>query len=70
LWLPAAAVATSDLPQVLMVEDGAIVFRKVHIGRRSDGLTEIMDGLEPDEKVVADVSGLTRGIPVTVVEGS
>ena len=64
--LPASAVATSDLPQVLMVSDGAIVYRKVRIGRRSDGLIEIVDGLSADEQVVADVSGLTRGIPVTV----
>jgi len=68
LWLLAAAVATSDLPQVLMVENGAIVFRQVRIGRRTDGLIEIADGLSPDEAVIADVSGLSRGIPVTVVE--
>jgi RND family efflux transporter MFP subunit len=68
LWLPAPAVATSDLSQVLMVEDGAIVYRKVRIGRRSDGLIEIADGLSPNEAVIADVSGLSRGIPVTVVE--
>jgi len=68
LWLPAAAVATSDLPQVLMVEDGAIVFRTIRIGRRDDGLIEIADGLSPNEAVIADVSGLGRGIPVTVVE--
>jgi RND family efflux transporter MFP subunit len=68
LWLPAAAVATSDLSQVLMVEDDAIIFRKVRIGRRSDGLIEIADGLSLDEAVIADVSGLSRGIPVTVVE--
>ena len=68
LWLPAAAVATSDLPQVLMVEDGAIAFRTIRIGRRDDGLIEIADGLSPDEAVIADVSGLSRGIPVTVVE--
>jgi membrane fusion protein (multidrug efflux system) len=68
LWLPAAAVATSDLPQVLMVEDGAIAFREVQIGRRSDGLVEIVDGLAAGERVVADVSGLSRGIPVTVVD--
>lgn len=67
LWLPAAAVATSDLPQVLMVEEGAIAFRKVRIGRRADGLIEIADGLSADEAVVADVSGLSRGIPVTIV---
>lgn len=68
LWLPAAAVATSDLPQVLMVEDGAIAFRTVQLGRRSNGSLEIVDGLAADERVVADVSGLSRGIPVTVVE--
>jgi RND family efflux transporter MFP subunit len=70
LWLPAAAVATSDLPQVLLVEEGAIVFRKVRIGRRVDGLIEIVDGLSPGEAVVADVSGLSRGIPVTIVGGA
>lgn len=67
LWLPAAAVATSDLSQVLMVEDGAIEYRKVRIGRRDNGLTEIVDGLSPDEQVIADVSGLSRGLPVTIV---
>jgi len=68
LWLPAAAVATSDLPQVLMVEDGAIAYRKIRIGRRDNGLIEIADGLSQDEAVIADVSGLSRGLPVTVVE--
>jgi membrane fusion protein (multidrug efflux system) len=67
LWLPAAAVATSDLSQVLMVEEGAIVYRKVRIGRRSDGLIEIVNGLSADEQVIADVKGLSRGIPVTIV---
>jgi RND family efflux transporter MFP subunit len=68
LWLPAAAVSTSDLPQVLMVEDGEIVYRKIRIGRRDDGMIEIVSGLAPDEQVVADVAGLSRGIPVTIVE--
>ncbi|MEJ2190111.1 MAG: efflux RND transporter periplasmic adaptor subunit [Acidobacteriota bacterium] len=67
LWLPAAAVATSDLPQVLMVSDGVIVFRKVRIGRRDNGLIEIVDGIGPGDSVIADVAGLSRGIPVTVV---
>jgi RND family efflux transporter MFP subunit len=67
LWLPAAAVATSDLSQVLMVEEGVIEYRKVRIGRRADGLIEIADGLSPDEQVIADVSGLSRGLPVTIV---
>ena len=68
LWLPAAAVATSDLPQVLTIEDNAIVFERVQIGRRVDGMIEIVDGLAPGEAVVADVSGLSRNIPVTVVD--
>ena len=68
LWLPAAAVSTSDLPQVLMVEEGAIAFRKIRIGRRANGLIEIVDGLSPDEAVIADVAGLSRGIPVTVTD--
>ena len=68
LWLPAAAVSTSDLPQVLMVEDGEIVYRKVRTGRRDDGMIEIVSGLAPDEQVAAEVAGLSRGIPVTVVE--
>ena len=67
LWLPATAVATSDLPQVLVVEDGVIAYRKVRIGRRDDGLIEIADGLSADDAVIADVSGLSRGLPVTVV---
>lgn len=67
LWLPAAAVATSDLSQVLMVTEGEINYRKVRIGRRADGLIEIVDGLAPGEKVVADIKGLSRGIPVTIV---
>ncbi len=68
LWLPALAVATSDLPQVLMVESGVIAFRKVQIGRRVDGSIEIVSGLGPDDMVVANVSGLTRGLPVTVID--
>ncbi len=68
LWLPAAAVATSDLPQVLTVENDAVAFQQVQIGRRVDGMIEIVDGLSPDEAVIADVSGLSRSIPVTVVE--
>lgn len=67
LWLPASAVATSDLPQVLMVVNDAIVYRKVQIGRRDNGAIEIVSGLEEGEQVIRDVSGLTRGLPVTIV---
>jgi multidrug efflux pump subunit AcrA (membrane-fusion protein) len=70
LWLPATAVSTSDLSQVLMVEDDAIVYRKVRIGRRDDGLIEISDGLAADERVILEVKGLSRGLPVTIVGGA
>jgi RND family efflux transporter MFP subunit len=68
VWLPVSAISTSDLSQVLMVENDRVVFRKVRIGRRADGLVEIVDGLTAEEQVIADVSGLSRDIPVTVVE--
>jgi hypothetical protein len=54
----------------MMVEDGAVAYRKVRIGRRVDGLVEIVDGLEMEERVISDVAGLSRGIPVNVVEAS
>jgi len=68
LWIPATAVATSDLPQVYLVEDGAVAFRRVRIGRRDGDFIEIADGLSAKEQVIANVAGLSRGIPVTVVE--
>lgn len=69
LWLPVRAVATSDLPEVMTVEDGRIVVRKVQTGRRSDGSIEVVQGIERDEPFVADVAGLQRGLPVTVEGG-
>ena len=67
LWLPASAVATSDMSQVMTVDDGEITLHRVQVGRRADGRVEIVDGLAEDQAVVADVAGLHRGAPVTVV---
>jgi RND family efflux transporter MFP subunit len=67
LWLPTSAVATSDLPQVLMVENDEIVYRKVQIGRRDAGAIEIVSGLEEGERVILNTSGLSRGLPVTII---
>ncbi len=67
LWVPATAVATSDTPQVLLVENGVIVVRRVQTGRRVDGRVEVVAGLEPSEAVVTAVAGLGRGVAVTVV---
>ncbi len=68
LWLPASAVAASDTPRVYQVEDGRIEVRRVQTGGRDDGMVEIVSGLGADEAVVRDVAGLSRGLPVTVVE--
>jgi membrane fusion protein (multidrug efflux system) len=68
LWLPVSAVATSDMSQVMVVQDGTIVVQRVQVGRRVDRAIEIVDGLDAAQPVVADVAGLNRGVPVTVVE--
>lgn len=67
LWLPVSAVATSDMSQVMTVDDGVISVRRVQVGRRVDGRIEIVDGLDEHQLVVADTSGLARGIPVRIV---
>ncbi len=66
LWLPRTAVIASDMPEIMLVEDGKTVVRKVQTGRRQHGKVEIISGLRPDEQVIADVAGLARGIPVKV----
>ncbi len=67
LWLPSSAVASSDMPEVMMVVDDVISMRKVQTNRRDNGLIEIVAGLEADEKVILNVAGLGRGIPVHIV---
>jgi hypothetical protein len=54
------------MPVVMLVRDGKAVRRKVLTGRTSDGSIEILQGLEPEEQVVEDLSGLSDGIPVEV----
>ena len=66
LWLPASAVATSDLPQVLMVENDTIVYRKIQIGRRDNGTIEIVNGLSEGEQVI---EGRRRPDPRPAGEG-
>ncbi|MCG6961830.1 MAG: efflux RND transporter periplasmic adaptor subunit [Acidobacteria bacterium] len=69
LWLPQTAVGTSDMPEVMTVEDGHIVVRKVQTGRREQEMVEVVGGLADGEKVVANVAGLARGLPVTLTNG-
>ena len=68
LWRPAEAVVASDTPRVFLAVDGRVEIRRIQTGGRSDGMVEILSGLESHESVIRDVAGLTRGLPVTVVE--
>ncbi len=68
LWLPASAVVASDTPRVYLVEEGVVAVRRIQAGSRDDGMVEVRSGLYPTEKVILEVGGLSRGLPVTVVE--
>lgn len=68
LWLPVSAVLTSDTPKVYLAEDGRVAVRRIQTGLRDDGMIEVVSGIEPFEKVIADVAGLSRDLPVNVVE--
>ncbi len=68
LWVPATAVMASDTPRLLVVESGRAEVLKIQTGRRDDGMIEVVSGLEEGQPVIQDVAGLTRGLPVTVVE--
>jgi len=68
LWLPATAVAASDMPEVMFVENHKVVVHNVQTGRRDEGMIEIVSGLGEGDEVIEKTAGLTRGIPVTVGE--
>lgn len=68
LWLPVPAVMTSDTPKVYQVVDGKLIIKRIQTGLRNDGMIEIISGLEAGEKVIADVAGLSRDLPVEVVQ--
>jgi membrane fusion protein (multidrug efflux system) len=53
LLIPAAALVEEDNETIVyVVYDGSATRRSVEIGIRSNGLVEILDGLEPDETIV------------------
>jgi len=68
LWLPVSAILTSDTPKVYMALDGRIAIRRIQTGLRDDGMIEVISGLDPGEFVISDVAGLSRDLPVEVVE--
>jgi len=68
LWLPVGAVLTSDTPKIYLVQDGRIAVRRIQTGLRDDGMIEIVSGLDPGEKVISSIAGLSRDLPVEVVQ--
>jgi len=67
LWLPATAIETAGLPQVLLATDGVVTERDVQTGRRQEGMVEILEGLAAGEPVISSVAGLARGMRVRIV---
>ncbi len=71
---PAVFVPTSSLvsfaglDKVITIEDGKAVERLVKIGRKETDRVEILDGLEPGEKVVVRPGNLVGGTPVTIAQ--
>ena len=68
LWLPVSAILTSDTPKVYMAQNGRIAVRRIQTGLRDDGMIEVVSGLDEGERVIADVAGLSRDLPVQVEE--
>jgi membrane fusion protein (multidrug efflux system) len=68
MWLPVSAIATSDTPKVMIVENDTITVHRIQVGRRVNGRIEILNGIEPGQLVVENVAGLNRGAPVRVVD--
>ncbi len=68
LWLPVSAILTSDTPKVYLAQDGRIAVKRIQTGLRDDGMIEVVSGLEEGERVISDVAGLSRDLPVEVVE--
>ena len=66
--VPATAVVVfAGIEKVLVVEDGKSVEKRVRTGRRIGERTEILEGLEGGEVVVAEPGNLVGGQEVTVV---
>ncbi len=68
LWLPVSAVLTSDTPKIFMAHDSRIIVRRIQTGLRDDGMIEVISGLDQGEKVISNVAGLSRDLPVEVVQ--
>lgn len=67
LVVPAGAVRTfAGLDKVLVVEEGAVVERRVTLGRRAAERVEVLQGLDAGAQVVREPGSLRSGQPVVV----
>jgi RND family efflux transporter MFP subunit len=65
--IPAAAVVTfAGIEKVIGVREGRAVERRIRTGRRMGNRVEILEGLAPGERIVAEPGNLSGGQPVTV----
>ena len=64
---PASAIVTfAGIEKVIGVKEGLAIERRIRTGRRTGDRVEILEGLAPGEKIVADPGNLSGGQPVTV----
>jgi len=61
-----ALVRRGELTGVYVVEDGVARLRWLRIGREGDGAAEVLAGLAPADRVIADPAGLEDGRAVRV----
>lgn len=65
--IPASAIVTfAGIEKVIGVQEGRAVERRVRTGRRTVNRVEILEGLAPGERIVAEPGNLSGGQPVTV----
>ena len=65
LPVPAGAVVSfAGIRKVFAVRDGKAIERTIVVGRTSDGLIEVTEGLKAGDEIVADPTGLVVGQPV------
>lgn len=65
LLVPAGAVVSfAGIRKVYAIQEGKAIERTVVTGRTSDGLIEIVEGLQAGDEIIADPTGLVVGQPV------
>jgi hypothetical protein len=65
-----AIVSFAGIDKVIGVEDGKAVEREIKTGRRLDGSTVVLSGVEAGFAVVVEPGNLQQGQPVTVAAGA